>query len=85
MLEIDAKSRRQAEPAGNALAIAVHIFEMGSSVVSGKKLSLVFGRRKPFPRDIEHFRARSEALRYETSAECSVKNHKLFEGLMPES
>jgi hypothetical protein len=33
--------------------------------------------RKPFPSYIEHFRN-------ETSTECSVKNHKLFEGLRPE-
>jgi hypothetical protein len=35
------------------------------------------GRRKPLPSDIEHFRN-------EKSAESSVKNHKLFEGLRPE-
>ena len=60
------------------------IFEIGSSVVCQKRLTLVIGRRKPFASDIEHFRARSEALRYEASAECSVENHELFEGLMPE-
>jgi hypothetical protein len=53
------------------------ILEIDSSAVPEKQLTLVIGRRKPFPSDIEHFRN-------ETSAECSVKNHKLFEGLRPE-
>jgi hypothetical protein len=45
--------------------------------MSQEELPSVIGSRKPFPSDIEHFRNKR-------SAECSVKNHELFEGLGPE-
>jgi hypothetical protein len=51
---------------------------METSVASQKKVKIVLGSLKPFPNNIEHFR-------HETSAACSVKNHKLFEGLSPSS
>ena len=50
----------------------------------GNNFRYYHGCRDPFPGDIEQFRARSEALRCQTAAERSVKNHELFEGLSPE-
>jgi hypothetical protein len=56
---------------------------METSVASQKKVKIVLGSLKPFPNNIEHFHI--EHFRHETSAACSVKNHKLFEGLSPSS